>query len=160
MHSEPTERACTLPCIPTSRDPSHTEWYVMCPTNLTTGFSLFHSPLCNITLENTTLHKPWEDNQTETCSQGQGNTVPIASFDDKVFPTQAIWIYIKFKPKSQIKMKCELTSCEGSQRELWTFCLSGYPGTWQSFELEEAALPTLALLHRKGWRKAAESRYS
>lgn len=96
--------------------------YVMCPTGLTTGLSLSHSPLCNIILENTTWHKAWENKQIETYNQGQNNTMPIASSDDEVFLTQTTWIYIMFKPKSQIKMILELTSCKGGQGGFWTFC--------------------------------------
>jgi len=93
----------------------------MCPTVLTAGFSIFHSPLCNITLETTTLHEPWEDNQTETYSQGQNNTMPIACFDDKPRQSGAI-IYSN-------QVKYELASWEGSWRGFWTFCRSGCPGT-------------------------------
>lgn len=84
--------------------------------------------LCNIALENTTLYKPWEDSKTETYSQGQNNTVPIASFDDKVFPTQTIWIYIyiMFKPKSQIKNQVWINKLQRKPKR--NFGLSAFLG--------------------------------
>lgn len=113
------ERVCTVPCIPSSRDPSHTGdmlralqvWQLacVCPTVLF-ATSLWKTP------PGTRCGKTSKDKPTV---KGK-----IASFDDEVFLTQTTCIYIMFKPKSQIKMNLELTSCKGGQEGFWTFCVS------------------------------------
>lgn len=111
------------------------------------------SPLFNITLENSTLHKSWEDNQMQTYNQGQNKINPRTSFDDKVFPIQTTWTYATFKPKSQIKTKCELTGCRGSQRGFWTLWNAG---TRQ--HLSCSRLPSLGWLSCMGKAEGRQQR--
>lgn len=48
--------------------------------------------------------EPWgKTHRWSTYSQGQSNTVPIVNSDEKVFPTQTIWIYNLLKPNSENK---------------------------------------------------------
>lgn len=86
-------------------------WLLSVPVFLAASLWKKHGTKCGLTIQ-------------QTYSQGQNNSVSIVSFDDKIFPTQTIWIRNLLTPSQKIKMKYELTSCEGSQSGFLTFCLS------------------------------------
>lgn len=157
-HSEPTERAGTFPCIPSSRDPSHTEGGVwrappfrqlapLCFTVLLAApLRKTHCTKCGTTIK-------------QACSQGQSNTVSIVSFDYEVFPAQTIGIYNMLKPKPLNKNEVWINKLWRKPKR--TFDFLPFLISWQltSFWAGGGCLTHRDCPAQGGLKKGAEGRY-